>query len=87
LRHCCGVGLLEHEEIDMADKKFKAGDKVEWDSAGGHSKGRVVKKVTSTTKVKGHVAKATADDPQYKVKSDKSGGEAIHRPEALDKTG
>jgi Hypervirulence associated proteins TUDOR domain len=28
-----------------------------------------------------------ADDPQYLVKSDKSGGEAVHKPAALKKDG
>ncbi|PZN95637.1 MAG: DUF2945 domain-containing protein [Alphaproteobacteria bacterium] len=69
----------------MPDKSFKAGDKVEWDSAGGHSVGKVVKKITGTAKVKGHVAKATKDKPEYLVKSDRSGGEAIHKPDALKK--
>lgn len=68
----------------MAEKALKAGDKVEWDSAGGHSTGKVVKKLTKTTKVKGHAAKATPQDPQYLVKSEK-GGEAIHKPDALKK--
>ena len=66
-------------------KELKAGDKVEWDSSGGHSTGVVVKKETSTAKVKGHTAKATKDAPQYRVKSDKSGKEAIHKPEELKK--
>jgi len=70
----------------MADKQLKAGDTVEWDSAGGHSKGKVVKKITKTAKIKGHTAKASAQDPQYLVKSDKSGGEAIHKPAALKKS-
>ena len=48
----------------MADKKLKAGDKVGWDSSGGHSTGKVVRKITATAKVKGHVAKATPEDPQ-----------------------
>jgi hypothetical protein len=64
-------------------KAFKAGDKVEWDSSGGHSTGKVVKKETGAAKVKGHTAKATKDEPQYRVKSDKSGKEAIHKPEEL----
>lgn len=65
-------------------KDLKAGDKVEWDSAGGHSEGKVVKKLTATAKVKGHVAKATPDDPQFLVKS-QSGSEAIHKLDALKK--
>ena len=66
-------------------KDLKPGDKVEWDSSGGHSTGVVVKKETGEARVKGHVAKATEDDPQYRVKSDKSGKEAIHKPEELKK--
>jgi hypothetical protein len=69
----------------MAEKTFKAGDKVAWDSSGGHSTGKVVKKETSTAHVKGHTAKATKDEPQYRVKSDKSGKEAIHKPSELKK--
>ncbi|WP_372916493.1 DUF2945 domain-containing protein [Sandarakinorhabdus sp.] len=43
-----------------------------------------MKKITAIAKVTGHVAKATPEDPQYLVKSDKSGATAIHKPEALD---
>jgi hypothetical protein len=69
----------------MATKTLKAGDKVEWDSAGGHSTGKVVKKITSPTKIKGHKVAASKDNPEYIVKSDKSGGTAAHKPEALKK--
>jgi hypothetical protein len=65
--------------------EFKKGDKVGWNSSGGHSTGHVEKKVTSATKVGGHTAKATNDDPQYLVKSDKSGKEAVHKPTELKK--
>ena len=66
-------------------KDLKPGDKVEWDSSGGHSTGVVVKKETGTAQVKGHTAKASKEKPQYRVKSDKSGKEAIHKPEELRK--
>ena len=69
----------------MAGKTLKKGDKVAWDSAGGHSTGEVVAKVTGMAKVKGHTAKASPEEPQYKVKSDKSGKTAIHKPEELKK--
>ena len=69
----------------MAKKILKAGDKVEWDSSGGHSVGKVVKKVTSPTKIKGHKVAASKDNPEYIVKSDKSGGIAAHKPAALKK--
>lgn len=63
----------------------KEGDKVKWDTSGGETHGTVEKKVTSETKIKGHVAKATKDEPQFVVKSDKSGKEAVHKPEELKK--
>lgn len=66
-------------------KELTPGDKVEWDSSGGHSGGVVVKKETGAAKVKGHTAKATKAEPQYRVKSDKSGKEAIHKPGQLKK--
>lgn len=69
----------------MAEKSFKAGDKVEWDSSGGHSVGKVVKKLTSPTKIKGHKVAASKDNPEYLVKSDKSGSEAAHKPGSLKK--
>jgi hypothetical protein len=67
-------------------KSLKTGDKVEWDSSGGHSKGKVVKKLTSPTKIKGHKVAASTENPEYLVRSDKSGREAAHKPEALEKS-
>ncbi len=69
----------------MAAKKLAKGDHVEWDTSQGKTKGKVVKKVTSTQKVKGHTAKATKDDPQYEVKTDKTKKTAIHKPDELKK--
>ena len=66
----------------MAD--LKKGDKVEWDSSGGHSAGKVVKKITSPTAIKGHKVAASKDNPEYIVRSDK-GGEAAHKPGSLTK--
>ena len=72
----------------MADD-LKPGDRVEWNSHGGRKSGqgkgvgRIVRKLTRTTKIKGHTAKATSEDPQYLVRSERSGGEAAHRPGAL----
>ena len=66
---------------------FKKGDKVEWSSHGNTVKGEVEKKITSDehSEEAGRDVKASEDDPQYLVKSDKSGGEAAHKPDALDK--
>lgn len=69
----------------MAENKFTKDDKVAWDSSGGHSVGKVVKKVTSPTAIKGHKVSASKDNPEYIVKSDKSGGIAAHKPGSLKK--
>ena len=63
----------------------KTGDKVSWGTSQSGTHGTVEKVVTSTTKVKSHVAKATKKDPQVLVKSDKTGAEAVHKPEELKK--
>ena len=63
----------------------KKGDKVSWKTPQGETHGTVETVVTSTTKVKGHTAKATKEDPEVLVKSDKSGKEAVHKPDALKK--
>ncbi|HEU4883853.1 MAG TPA: DUF2945 domain-containing protein [Longimicrobium sp.] len=64
-------------------KQFKKGDRVAWDTPQGETHGVVERKLTSETHVKGHKAAATPDDPQYLVKSDKSGKEAAHKPDEL----
>lgn len=64
---------------------MKKGDKVKWTAAQGEIEGTVEKTVTSTTKVKGHTAKATKEKPQILVKSDKSGKQAVHKPDELKK--
>jgi hypothetical protein len=66
--------------------KLKKGDKVTWETSQGETHGTVEKIVTSTTKVKGYTAKATKEHPEVMVKSDKSGKEAVHKPEALKKS-
>ncbi|WP_294392616.1 DUF2945 domain-containing protein [uncultured Sphingomonas sp.] len=66
-------------------KSIEIGDHVKWDTPQGETSGKVVKKETGTTKAGGHTAKATKDDPQFRAKSDKSGKEAVHKPDELRK--
>lgn len=66
-------------------KDLKQGDKVEWKSHGSTATGKVQKKITSRTEAGGRTVDASEDEPQYLVKSDKSGGTAVHKPEALKK--
>ena len=65
--------------------EFHKGDHVTWKSHGGTAEGHVVRKITTETEVGGRKVKASKDEPQYLVKSEKSGGEAVHKPGALTK--
>ena len=67
--------------------EFEKGDEVTWKSHGGEAVGHVEKKITEETEAGGRKVKASEDDPQYLVKSEKSGGEAVHKPGALEKQG
>jgi hypothetical protein len=64
---------------------LKKGDHVRWQSHGGTAEGLVEKRITYDTEAAGRTARASKDDPQYLVKSEKSGGEAVHKPSALSK--
>jgi hypothetical protein len=68
-----------------SDSKIKVGDKVTWKSHGGKAEGRVEDKITKETKVAGRKVTASKDEPQYLVRSAKSGGTAVHKPKALTK--
>ncbi len=63
--------------------EFKKGDRVEWSSHGGKGVGEVLEKITSDTQAGGRQVRASNDEPQYLVKSEKSGGTAVHKPSAL----
>jgi Hypervirulence associated proteins TUDOR domain len=64
---------------------LKRGDHVTWKSHGGTAEGTVEKKITADTEAAGRTVRASEDDPQYLVRSEKSGGEAVHKPTALEK--
>jgi hypothetical protein len=68
---------------DSNQRSFRKGDKVEWDSHGGTAVGEVLRKITSDTEAGGRTVRASEDEPQYLVRSEKSGGEAVHKPDAL----
>lgn len=67
----------------MMTKEVKKGDRVEWKTSQGKTSGRVKKKLTSPTKIKGHRVAASEENPEYLVESEKSGRKAAHEPESL----
>ena len=68
-------------------QEFKKGDQVSWQSHGSTAEGEVLRKITEDTELAGRKVRASKDDPQYVVRSDKSGGEAVHKSSALKKKG
>lgn len=65
-------------------KTPKSGDAVSWKSHGGEAYGKVVKKLTSPTTIKGHKVAASKDNPEFLVET-KDGKQAAHKAEALSK--
>jgi hypothetical protein len=66
-------------------KALKKGDMVEWGTSQGKTTGTVEKKITGTKKIKGYTATASEDEPQFLVKSKKTGAKAAHKAESLKK--
>ena len=64
---------------------MKRGDNVSWSSHGHRVLGKVIGKVTGRKKVAGRQVVASKDEPQYHVRSDKTGRDAVHKPGALRK--
>ncbi|MGI8436315.1 MAG: DUF2945 domain-containing protein [Chthoniobacterales bacterium] len=68
-----------------AKDEFKVGDHVEWNSEAGHVRGTIKKKVTSATKFKTYTVRASKEEPQYLIKSDKTDHMTMHKGTALKK--
>ncbi|HET8790915.1 MAG TPA: DUF2945 domain-containing protein [Modicisalibacter sp.] len=65
--------------------KFKIGDHVTWNSEAGHVSGKIIKVHTSDFDYKGHNRRASNEEPQYEIKSDKTDHIAAHKESALSK--
>jgi DNA-3-methyladenine glycosylase II len=65
--------------------EFKVGDHVEWNSEAGHVRGTIKKKVTSAITFKTYTVRASKEEPQYLIKSDKTDHMAMHKGSALKK--
>ncbi|WP_369055188.1 hypervirulence associated TUDOR domain-containing protein [Kineococcus terrestris] len=63
----------------------KKGDHVEWNTSQGKTEGEVVDRKTDDFELDGKQRRASDDDPQVVVESDKSGKEAAHKESSVDK--
>ncbi|VCU71694.1 hypothetical protein PIGHUM_03781 [Pigmentiphaga humi] len=68
----------------MADR-FKVGDHVAWNSEAGVVGGTIIRVHTKDFDYKGHTHRASEEDPQYEIKSDKTSHIAAHKGSALRK--
>ncbi len=64
-------------------KEFRKGDRVGWDAGNQSSVGTIERKITSDTEAGGRKVKASAEEPQYLVRSEKTGRTAVHKPESI----
>lgn len=66
-------------------RRFKIGDRVAWNSEAGRVSGTIIRVHTADFDYKGHTHRASADDPQYEIRSDKTDHIAAHRGAVLKK--
>jgi len=76
---------LQRGSHDIMPRKFKVGDHVTWNSEAGRVSGKIRKVHTRDVDYKGYTHHASADDPQYEIKSDKTDHVAMHKGAALRK--
>lgn len=68
-------------------KAFKVGDHVRWNSETGHVTGTITKIHKRDFEFMGRTRRATTDEPQYEVRSDKTDHVAAHKASALSHVG
>lgn len=65
--------------------RFSKGDHVRWNSEAGWVTGTITKIHTSDFLYKGHQRRASVEEPQYEIASDKTDHIAAHKGSALEK--
>lgn len=64
-------------------QRFNVGDHVGWNSEAGLVSGTIIRVHTEDFDYKGHTHRASAANPQYEIKSDKTDHIAAHKGSAL----
>ncbi|MCZ4326890.1 DUF2945 domain-containing protein [Brachybacterium paraconglomeratum] len=65
--------------------EFAVGDHVSWNSEAGRVTGTITKVHTADFDYKGHRRRASQDEPQYEIESDRTDHVAAHKGSALRK--
>ena len=69
----------------MTKRRLSKGDHVSWNSEAGRVRGKITNVITSAVQFKGYTVHASADEPQYEIKSDATDHIAMHKGSALRK--
>lgn len=64
-------------------RRFKVGDHVSWNSEAGRVRGRIIRVHVRDVMWKGYTHHASADVPQYEIRSDRTEHVALHKGSAL----
>ncbi len=64
-------------------KDFEVGDHVSWNSEAGRVRGTIRRKITSEIRFKGYTVRASNEEPQYLIQSDRTPHLAMHKGSAL----
>jgi hypothetical protein len=75
--------FTQRRKGDGMAHEFAVGDHVGWNSEAGQVSGHITKVHTSDFDYKGQTRRASSDDPQYEIKSDKTDHIAAHKGNAL----
>lgn len=67
--------------------RFKIGDHVSWNSEAGRVSGTIIAVHVRDFDYKGHTHRASGDDPQYEIRSDRTDHVAAHKGAALRRIG
>lgn len=79
------VATRKHTYGADRPQEFSVGDSVSWNSEAGHVSGKIIKVHDRDFTYKGHNRHASADEPQYEIRSDKTSHVAAHKGSALTK--
>lgn len=64
-------------------RRYKVGEHVSWNSEAGRVRGRITKVHTADFEFLGRTRRASDEEPQYEIKSDKTDHVAAHKGSAL----
>jgi Hypervirulence associated proteins TUDOR domain len=66
-------------------RTFRVGDRVSWNSEAGRVSGIIRRKISKPVKFKGYTVRASREEPQYLIASDRTDHVAVHKGSALRK--